>query len=157
MDGMPLTKSQIETFYHHPELETMLEDLTNKGYLKFEYPKKRVPVTTETGTSTMREYDETKPKGYNIVAGKLSFEISKILDPKDVAPTLVAMDMQKLYVVDNGGLRKVTLREGLRMFGYPDSYKFDISEKEGFDLLENTVVVPVIKAVAGRLLNSINW
>lgn len=67
------------------------------------------------------------------------------------------MDMQKLYVVDNGGLRKVTLREGLRMFGYPDSYKFDISEKEGFDLLGNTVVVPVIKAVAGRLLNSINW
>lgn len=65
--------------------------------------------------------------------------------------------MQKLYVVDNGGLRKVTLREGLRMFGYPDSYKFDISEKEGFDLLGNTVVVPVIKAVAGRLLNSINW
>lgn len=86
MDGMPLTKSQIETFYHHPELETMLEDLTNKGYLKFEYPKKRVPVTTETGTSTMREYDETKPKGYNIVAGKLSFEISKILDLRMLRP-----------------------------------------------------------------------
>ena len=42
------------------------------------------------------------------------------------------------------------------MFGYPDDYKFNISEKLGFDLLGNTVVVPVIKAVASRLIDSIN-
>lgn len=66
------------------------------------------------------------------------------------------MDMQKLYVVDNGGLRRLSLREGLRICGYPDDIKFDVSEKDGFDLLGNTVVVPVIKAVAERLLNTIN-
>ena len=65
------------------------------------------------------------------------------------------MDMQKLFVVDGEGLRKLTLREGLRLFGFPDDYKFDIKEKQGFDLLGNTVVVPVIKAVAERLLNKI--
>lgn len=65
------------------------------------------------------------------------------------------MDMQKLFVVDGDGLRKLSLREGLRLFGYPDSYKFNVSEKEGFDLLGNTVVVPVIKAVCSRLLKSI--
>lgn len=64
--------------------------------------------------------------------------------------------MQKLYVVDNGGLRRLSLREGLRICGYPDDIKFDVSEKDGFDLLGNTVVVPVIKAVAERLLNTIN-
>ena len=67
------------------------------------------------------------PMGYNIVAGKLSFEINKILDPQSIAPTLVAMDMQKLFVVDGNGLRKLTLREGLRLFGYPESYKFEIN------------------------------
>ena len=157
MDGMPLTLGQIRTFYDSPDLEDMLEDLVQKGYLKFEHPKKLVRERNENGvTTTHREYDTTKPKGYNIVAGKLSFEINKILSPHEIAPTLVAMDMQKLYVGDNGGLRRLTLREGLRLCGYPDDIKFDVSEKEGFDLLGNTVVVPVIRAVAERLLDVMN-
>lgn len=157
MDGMPLTLEQIRSFFDVPELESMLDDLSAKGYLKFEHPKKLVTEMNDKGVrTTRREYDTTKPKGYNIVAGKLSFEINKIMSPDEIAPTLVAMDMQKLYVGDNGGLRRLTLREGLRLCGYPDSMKFNVSEKEGFDLLGNTVVVPVIKAVAGRLLDKIN-
>lgn len=157
MDGMPLTLEQIRTFHDIPNLEYLLKDLTDKGYLKFEHPKKLIRRKNENGiTTTHREYDYTKPKGYNIVAGKLSFEINKILSPEEIAPTLVAMDMQKLYVGDNGGLRRLSLREGLRLCGYPDDIKFNVSEKEGFDLLGNTVVVPVIRAVADRLLNTIN-
>lgn len=156
MDGMPLTLGQIQTFFESPNLKEMLEDLTQKGYLKFEYPKKLIRETNKNGVlTTHREYDTTKPKGYNIVAGKLSFEINKIMSPNEIAPTLVAMDMQKLYVGDNGGLRRLTLREGLRLCGYPDTIRFNVSEKEGFDLLGNTVVVPVIKAVASRLLDCI--
>ena len=83
----------------------------------------------------------------------MSFEISKVLDPADIAPTLVAMDVQHLYVPDGQGLRKMTLREGLRMCGYPEDFKFDISVEEGFDLLGNTVCVPVIKQVAMRVLD----
>ena len=154
---MPLTLEQIRSFFDAPELEDMLEDLSTKGYLKFEHPKKLVTEMNDKGVKTThREYDTSKPKGYNIVAGKLSFEINKIMSPNEIAPTLVAMDMQKLYVGDNGGLRRLTLREGLRLCGYPDSMKFNVSEKEGFDLLGNTVVVPVIKAVAERLLDKIN-
>lgn len=156
MDGMPLTLEQIRTFFDDAELEDMLEDLTEKGYLKFEHPKRLIREKNSNGVAmTSREYDTTKPKGYNIVAGKLSFEINKVMSPDDISPTLVAMDMQKLYVGDNGGLRRLTLREGLRLCGYPDEIKFNVSEKDGFDLLGNTVVVPVIKAVAERLLDTI--
>ena len=156
MDGMPLTLEQIRTFFDDVELEDMLKDLTEKGYLKFEYPKKLIREKNDSGiVMTRREYDTTKPKGYNIVAGKLSFEINKVMSPDDISPTLVAMDMQKLYVGDNGGLRRLTLREGLRLCGSPDEIKFNVNEKDGFDLLGNTVVVPVIKAVAERLLNTI--
>lgn len=156
MDGMPLTLEQIRIFFDDAELEYMLEDLTEKGYLKFEHPKRLIREKNSNGVAmTRREYDTTKPKGYNIVAGKLSFEINKVMSPDDISPTLVAMDMQKLYVGDNGGLRRLTLREGLRLCGYPDEIKFNVSEKDGFDLLGNTVVVPVIKAVAERLLDTI--
>lgn len=157
MDGMPLTTEQISSFFPHPHLQEMLDDLANKGYLKFEHPKRKKKKTDLFGnTTTFREQDLSLPKGYNIVAGKLSFEISKVLNPKEIAPTLVAMDMQKLFVADGEGLRRLTLREGLRLFGYPETMQLNVSEKEGFDLLGNTVVVPVIKAVATRLIKAIN-
>ncbi len=144
MDGMPLTINQIKTFYSNPKLEEMLDDLVAKKYLKKEYPKRKV--------NGVRKPDPSLPIGYNIVAGKMSYEIAKVLDPNGIAPTLVAMDMEHLYVVDGSGLRRLTLREGLRLFGYPDNFKFDVSVSDGYDLLGNTVVVPVISQVANKVL-----
>lgn len=153
MDGMALTLEQINTFIDLPkkELKTLLDDLTSKGYLKFEHPKKLVKTQTENGVATSREYDETKPKGYNIVTGKLSFEVNKVLDPKDIAPTLVATDVSRLAVPDGNGLRRLTIREGLRLFGYPEWYEIPTKEYDAFDLLGNTVAVPVVEFVANKL------
>ena len=154
MDGMPLTTEQISTFFTHPKLYEMLEDLVSKGYLKKEHPKKIVIKHTEQGYQDIREQDITLPIGYNIVAGKLSFEISKILSPDSIAPTMVAMDMKKNYVIDGDGLRPLTLREGLRLFGYPEDFKFPVDKlQDGYDLLGNTVAVPVIQAISERLEN----
>ena len=142
MDGMPLTEAQIRTFYDCStfDLKATLESLVARGYLKKEHPKQKV--------GNQRIQDETLPIGYNIVAGKMSFEVSKVLHPKEIAPTLVAMDMQHLYVTDGEGIRTLSLREGLRLFGYPDTFKFDIEKDLGYDLLGNTVVVPVIAEVS---------
>ena len=73
----------------------MLEDLVEKKYVRKEHPKRKV--------GNRREQDPSLPLGYNIVAGKMSFEVSKVLDPKEIAPTLVAMDMQHLFVPDGNG------------------------------------------------------
>jgi DNA (cytosine-5)-methyltransferase 1 len=153
MDGMALTLEQINTFIDLPkgELKSLLDDLTTKGYLKLEHPKKLVKTQTINGIATFREQDETKPKGYNIVTGKLSFEINKVLDPKDIAPTLVATDVSRLAVPDGEGLRRLTIREGLRLFGFPEWYEIPTKEYDAFDLLGNTVAVPVVEFVAGKL------
>jgi len=162
MDGMPLTCKQISTFHKSDKLEEMLNDLVDKGYLVFEHPKKLVYVDINGSKVSQREPDETKPKGYNIVAGKLSFEFTKILDNNDVAPTLVAMDVCKLGVVDGNGIRHLSIREGLRLFGYPDNYRLDMFDNstkglsQAFDLLGNTVVVPVINGLAKRLIKCYN-
>lgn len=163
MDGMPLTTDQIRTFYDSENLEEMLDDLVEKGYLVYEHPKKRVVIDEDEATGRKayeRIPDESKPKGYNIVSGKLSFDFTRILSPNEVTPTLVAMDMATLGVIDNGGLRHLSLREGLRLFGYPDWYSLDDFGKTqkgldlGYDLLGNTVCVPVIKSVAEKLAKS---
>ncbi|MDO4816907.1 MAG: DNA (cytosine-5-)-methyltransferase [Akkermansia sp.] len=149
MDGMPLTEEQIRTFFDVPNLSEMLDKLTAQGYLSYEYPKKQ---TITANGAKIRTPDITLPKGYNIVAGKLSFEFSKILDPDELAPTLVATDANKLGVIDGVGIRRLTIRECQRLCGYPDSYNLSmVSESEAYDLLGNTVCVPVIKKIAERI------
>ncbi len=144
MDGMPLTLDMIRTFYDDPELEAMLEDLTAKKYLVKEHPKRLV--------NGRRIKGETLPEGYNIVAGKISYQVNRVLDPAGIAPTLVAMDMERLYVADGSGIRKLTMREGLRLFGYPESFRFEgLTLQEGCDLLGNTVAVPVVSEVSKRI------
>lgn len=144
MDGMPLTVEQITTFYDNPKLKEMLDDLVKKGYLVFEHPREQI--------DGVRVPDFTKPKGYNIVTGKLSFEFSRILSPDDLVPTLVAMDADKMGLVDGNGIRRLTIRECQRLCGYDDDYDLSIvKEKEAYDLLGNTVCVPVISAIAGRM------
>ena len=145
MDGMPLTYDQIKTFYDSPQLKEMLDDLVKKGYLTYEHPKELIEGE--------RKPDINKPKGYNIVAGKLSFEFSKILSPDELVPTLVAMDVSKLGVIDGNGIRRLTIREGQKLCGYdPDTYDLSlVTEKEAFDLLGNTVCVPVISAISEKI------
>lgn len=147
MDGMPLTLEMISSFYYHEELESMLDDLVEKGYLTYEYPKKKV--------GDRRVKDESLEKGYNIVTGKLSFEFTKILNPDEVTPTLVATDIHKLGVPVNDGIRPLTIRECLKLFGFPINYKLEnLKTSDALDLLGNTVCVPVIKAVSEKLIGS---
>lgn len=145
MDGMPLTAEMISTFFPHKKLLYLLDDLVEKGYLVLEYPKSLV--------NNRRVENTSLKKGYNIVTGKLSFKFTKILDPESVTPTLVATDVHKLAVPVSGGIRSLTIREGLRLFGFPEDYSLDyLKESEAFDLLGNTVCIPVITAISRKLL-----
>jgi DNA (cytosine-5)-methyltransferase 1 len=149
MDGMPLTAKQIHTFcedYNLQKLTQLLDDLVVKKYLSFEHPKqsidgKRVP-------------DQKLDKGYNIVTGKLSFELNKIMDPEGYSPTIVATEGDKYGVIDNGKIRRLSERECLRFFGFPEEYQSNIHIKDLYDLVGNTVVIPVVEFVGERLLQT---
>ena len=154
MDGIPLTVEDISTFYPDSNLEEMLKDLVNKRYLKYEHPKDLVEVINKNGEKIKkREYKTDIPKGYNIVVGKLSFEINKILDIHGVAPTLVATDMNKLAVIDGQGIRKLTIRECLRLFGFPEDYTINQPINKAYDLLGNTVAVPVVEKICEKIIS----
>ena len=151
MDGMPLTLDQIYTFADGYEdiysLENDLKDLVEKGYLAYEHPK---DLRNVNGVN--RRIPRTDlPKGYNIVTGKLSFEYNQILSPYSIAPTLVATDLKKIGVIDNKKIRPLSIKEALKLFGYPESYVLDVDESSSYDLLGNTVVVPVVKEVAKKV------
>jgi DNA (cytosine-5)-methyltransferase 1 len=152
MDGMPLTLDEIHSFYSYlekSELKVLLDDMVSKKYLRFEHPKDQ--VIDENGLKH-RVYSESCEKGYNIVTGKLSFELNKILDGNGVAPTIVATEADRLGVIDSGKIRRMSERECLRFFGFPETYVSNIKHNELYDLIGNTVVVPVIKSVTKKTL-----
>ncbi|MCL2445018.1 DNA (cytosine-5-)-methyltransferase [Candidatus Saccharibacteria bacterium] len=149
-DGMPLTLDDIVSFHLGAidnskesivKLKSTLDDLVEKKYLSFETPK--------------QASDREDLRGYNIVAGKLSFDISNILDPNDLTPTLVAMDVTKMAVVDKSGFRRLSTREGLRLFGFPEDYDLSpVSYKDAFDLLGNSVSINAIRLIGDRVVRA---
>lgn len=155
MDGMPLTLAEIKTFYPHPQLEMLLADLTQKNYLKYEHPKDLVEIIENAQVKQIRKYREDVEKGYNIVAGKLSYEINKILDPEAITPTLTATDLDRVVVADTTGIRKLTQLEQCRLFGFPDDFQLNIPERLTHDLFGNTVPVTVVTAVATRIIEQL--
>ena len=155
MDGMPLTIEEIRTFCDVKNLEKNLKDLVAKNYVTFEHPKDIVSISDGTQVRKIRLPREDLPKGYNIVAGKLSFEISKILDPEKASPTLVATDIARVAVIDNKKLRRLTMKEQLRLFGFPDDFVIPVNEKLAHDVFGNTVPVVVVHAIANRLISNV--
>lgn len=155
MDGMPLTIEEIKSFHNVKNLKNMLDDLVEKNYLVFEHPKDIVVIEASGVSQKVRTPREDIPKGYNIVAGKLSFEVSKILDPEHVAPTLVATDIGRVAVIDGKKLRRLTLTEQLRLFGFPDNFIIPVKERFAHDVFGNTVPVVVVEAISKRLLSQV--
>lgn len=139
MDGMPLTLEEIKTFYDKDGLEDMLANLVSKKYLKLEKCKELV--------DGKRQYKADSECGYNICKGKLSFPISKILDPDGCAPTLTATDSSKLAVIiDENNIRRLSDVELKKICGFPTSFIIP-DNVDKYDLFGNMVVPPVVTAI----------
>ena len=94
-----------------------------------------------------RVYKESSQEGYNICKGKLSFPISKILNPDDVSPTLTATDSHKLVIINNDTcLRSLNAKELKKLCGFPDDFIVP-DDVNMYDLFGNMATPPVIQSI----------
>ena len=91
---------------------------------------------------------------YNPVAGNMSFEVFKFLDPESISITLTASDTNRLGIIQNGRARKMTPRECARLQGFPDTYKLLDNDNAVYKQMGNAVSVPVIEAVISDLIEN---
>lgn len=127
-DGKALSKAQIATFYPYDDIDLVIKSLLQKRYIK------------------------EKEGLYNLVAGNMSFEVFKFLDPDSISITLTASDSNRLGVYHNGRVRRLTPRECARLQGFPDSYVLHPKDNFAYKQLGNAVSVPVVKAIAKDVL-----
>lgn len=122
-DGKSLSLEQIKSFYKKGDVEEILKSLLGKGYLSL------------------------KGNKYNPVAGNMSFEVFKFLDPESISITLTASDTNRLGIIHKGIARRLTPRECARIQGFPDTYKLLENDNAVYKQMGNAVSVPVIEAV----------
>lgn len=96
-----------------------------------------------------------------------------ILDPEGISTTMVVGNMgrERNLIQDkprpgrvgrigqplnDRGIRKITPRECARLQGFPDNYSFDIPVTQAYKQLGNAVSVPVAKAVAEQVRQTLD-
>ena len=100
----------------------------------------------------------------------------RVLDPEtEVAKTLVVGGMGRernlikneplpdcwkpgddpLKKKNNEGVRRLTPREFARLQGFPDSFRIPVSDTQAYKQFANSVAVPVIRAIAENMLDSL--
>lgn len=127
-DGKKLTLEQIKTFYNADDIQKVIDSLIGKKYLKEENGR------------------------YNPVCGNMSFEVFKFLDPKSISITLTSADSNRLGIIQNNRVRRITPRECARLQGFPDTYVINPADTYAYKQFGNSVSVPVIRSVMNDFL-----
>lgn len=93
---------------------------------------------------------------YVLSSGTKGYQVTPTIDT-DIAKALVAT-MTKMhranidnYVTTNGRLRKLTPRECLRLMGFCDSFKIDVSDTQMYRQAGNSIVVDVLMAIMNQI------
>jgi DNA (cytosine-5)-methyltransferase 1 len=131
-DGKSLNIAQIKTFFDREDIQDIIRSLISKKYLK--------------------EVDGR----YNPVSGNMSFEIFKFLDPESISITLTSSDSNKLGIVHNGRIRRITPRECARLQGFPESYIVHPDDSAAYQQFGNAVSVPVVQAILEDFIRNNN-
>lgn len=83
-----------------------------------------------------------------------------IADPEGYTRTLSARyhkDGSEILIAQSGrNPRRLTPRECARLMGFPDSYKIVVSDTQAYRQFGNSIVVPVVQAVAMRIIKVLN-
>jgi DNA (cytosine-5)-methyltransferase 1 len=98
-----------------------------------------------------------KVKKYVLAGGTKNFKTSKATDLPVARPLLQSMHKMHRAGVDNyityeqGKIRKLTPRECLRLMGFRDSFKIDVSDTQMYRQAGNSIVVDVLMALLKQI------
>lgn len=66
------------------------------------------------------------------------------------SPAIIVSRAPKLWDLQ----RKVSVLEAKRLQGFPDNFKFPVSNRQAYKQLGNSVSIPVVKAILGKMLEA---
>lgn len=152
-------------------LEKTLEKLYQMGYVRKMFYVYSDTTQSQTNIYTEKELqyktninkqNEVYEHGYAVLTNKMRYDYYHYLETDNqaisVLPTITATDVHKIGVVftdENGkkNVRQLNEKELLRSLGYSDNYNLDnIKHTEVFDLIGNSIPLPVAEYIAEKLV-----
>lgn len=141
-DNLKLTDFEISRIEHH----------FNSNDTRVEHDNSKYAPNTKKGKYGI--YSFQKPDGSlrfhvgDIAKTQIQEAFYSCLDT--YACTIIANRTPKLWDIK----RKLSVREAARLQGFPDNFVFPVSNNQAYKQLGNSVVVPVIKAIGEKMLES---
>lgn len=143
-------------------MQDFLEENTAVGSL-LSINGRLTKIDDKKGEPEERYYLSEKLKAYVLAPGTKNFmhEDAKIDLP--IARALVANMGNSYrasvnnYVTTNGRVRALTMRESLRLMGFPDSYKIVVSKAQTYKQVGNSIVVDVLMAILNQINKVTKW
>lgn len=124
-----------ELYLSKNESEIKIDNLIKLGYLK---------AKNKCG------YD-----GYDLICSRLIFPFNNFINPESQTLTLTATDAQKIGVVENNTIRKLTYNEMCDLFGFNKNLVKSlnlVTENQVYDLFGNSLGVKIVEEITKRML-----
>ncbi len=148
---LPTSKQQLSSILH--KTDGSEPSLEWDGDRYFDHNKKRIQpkftLTPKLWTFLQAYAEKHKAAGNGFGFG--------LVDGESITRTLSARyykDGSEILLAQGKGMRprKLTPRECARLMGFPDTFKIPVSDTQAYRQFGNSVVVPVIRAVAKTML-----
>ena len=144
---LPATKPRLSSILHPQDGSEIIEEpftLGDKGKINPKY------TLTENLWKYLQAYKEKHSAagngfGFGLVTGDSVTRTLSARYYKDGSEILVSQGSRKRP-------RRLTPRECARLMGYPDTFKIPVSDTQAYRQFGNSVVVPVISAVANIMV-----
>lgn len=135
----------VRTILDPSEASNMISHLEEKYDISYQELPTRPFKAKVVGVLTNRD------------SGKCGRQGERIYSIEHPSPTICASSggpgpKTGLYQLDNGVVRTLNTVEVKRLFGFPQSYSFNCSERKMLGYLGNSIVVPVLKEIFKELL-----
>ena len=164
---VPFDFTQIPTTPHRSLTSVLETTIPHEWVNEAEYtlipPNERKTQKT-TGLKFVGYFNRQLRAGTNpnqINFSRVHRQPNRIYDATGTHPTLSSTETSGRYYIytvkpdGTYGVRKLTLNEAYRLFGYPDTYKKVGSKTNQYARLGNSIAVPMVESVGKEILNQL--
>lgn len=134
------------------KIEDILEDDNN--YINDGYTLIENPVEQESGLifAGYRNKNTRKGTDKNLSLSRAHKQPNRIYSSKGIHPTIPSQEISgRFFILVNNKVRRLTLNEVYRLFGFPDNFKKSKNKSEAYRQIGNSVCVPMIEEIAKKI------
>ena len=145
--GLQLPKQEIDRINFH------FDNFHPENNIRVEHDNSMYKPDTKKGKHGVYSYQKPDNSLRFHVGDKAKTQIQEMFYTcKDTySPTIIYNRVPKLWDLE----RKLSVKECLRLQGFPDNFEFPVSNQQAYKQLGNSVALPVVKEISKKIIEAL--